>query len=105
MQKNRDISVIINETLDAFEGIQKAEASPFFFAKLMNRMEEMTDKTFLSKVFLWISRPKVAMAILMIFLMLNAFFVFHLFTHKDDAVNDYAAIQQSAYLEFNNYQP
>lgn len=105
MLKDRDISARIDETLDAFEGIQKAEASPFFYAKLLHRMEEMSDKTFLSKVFLWISSPRVAMAILMIFLMLNVFFVFHLFTHKDEVVNDYAAIQQSVYLEINNYQP
>lgn len=105
MHPKKDISAMANETLDAFDGLQRAEASPFFYSKLLQRMEDRADKSMLLKLFLLISRPQVAMAILLVFLILNAFFVFHLFTQKDESVNEYVAVQQTSYLEFNNYQP
>lgn len=104
MHRKANISIEIQETLDALHGIQRAETSPFFYTRLMAKLEK-TDKSLLGKIFIHLAKPKVALSILILVLFLNAFFVFHLFKSVDEPASEYVAVEQISYLEHNNYLP
>jgi hypothetical protein len=71
MKSEKDIRSRIEETLASLEGIQRAEASPFFFQKLQNRLTKEYQSTW-EIIGNFLSRPAVFGAILLAVLLSNA---------------------------------
>lgn len=62
----------INETLESLDGIQRAEPRPYFYARLMARMQR-DDKTIWEAMGSFIARPAVVAAGLCFIIVLNGF--------------------------------
>jgi hypothetical protein len=75
MINRNDIEKLVNETIDSFDGLQKAEPKPFMFTRIMARMNRK-DETILEKIVSLVSRPVVAFATVILFLAINAFVLF-----------------------------
>ena len=64
----------IQEIMDSLDGIQKAEAQPFLFTRIMGRMRK-EEKTADQVIYRLITRPALALAIGCFFIGLNTYFI------------------------------
>lgn len=76
MPKSKNISKQIEESLESLEGIKRASAGPFFYTRVRSLLER-SEKSFWEKTGFFLARPAIALAIVFITLLANAFFVFH----------------------------
>ncbi len=84
MKREKDIRNRIEETLNSLEGIRRAEASPFFYQKLQNRLNK-EDRSTWEIIGNFLSRPAVFGAILLAVLLSNASAIYQS-TQDDNAV-------------------
>lgn len=99
MQMEKDITSQIEAALNSLDGIQKAEPQPFFYTRLMARMEQI-DASPWNKWMVLLSKPAVSVAILSFFILLNGLMMFSQGSQDDDntsAANDYVVAQHSSY--------
>ena len=75
MQNKADIQRLIDETLESLEGIQKAEPRPFLFTRVMARINKEENSAW-EKLASLISRPAIAFATVILFLLINAFVIY-----------------------------
>lgn len=75
MKSNSEINRKIQETLDSFEGIQRASAPDFFFTRLQGRLYKETRSTW-ELVGSFITRPVVFATLLSLVLLTNFFVVY-----------------------------
>jgi hypothetical protein len=75
MNKQLDIGKKVNETLESLEGIQRAEAAPYFFTRVKARLER-DEKNIWETIGSLLARPAIAVAGLCVILALNAFILF-----------------------------
>lgn len=105
-----DIQQKIEEALKSLDGIQRAEPSPFFYTRLMARIEKKERNVWetLSGV---VSRPVVAFATLVLILFLNAVVLFRgAITGGQQAENQELSMaeeynQVTAYFDIESIQP
>ena len=71
MKSEKDIRNRIEETLASLDGIQRAEASPFLYQKVQNRLRR-EDRSTWEVIGNFLSRPAVFGAILLAVLLSNA---------------------------------
>jgi hypothetical protein len=86
MKNNRDLNKKIDETLLSLEGIQRAEASPFFFYKLQTSMQR-EEASLWEVVGNFITRPIVLACIFAAIVLMN-FSSFNNEENTDNAVVD-----------------
>jgi hypothetical protein len=72
MKRIPDIEQKITQTLESLEGIQKAEPSPFFYTRLIGRLQK-EQRTIWENISSYLSRPIVAIAGLCFIIVLNGF--------------------------------
>ena len=75
MDTNNNIERKIAETLESLEGISRAGAGHFFFAKLQNRMRSEQRSPW-EKIGSFITRPAIALAVLLFILLGNGAVVY-----------------------------
>ena len=75
MNKQHDLNNKVDEMLNSLDGIQRAEPQPFFYTRLMARMQR-NEKTLWETMGSFLSKPVIAMAGLCIILAFNGFVLF-----------------------------
>lgn len=103
MEQHTNIENQVDLTLNSLDGISKAEASPFFYTRLMAKMES-TPGNMWTRSIAFLAQPAVSLSLLFFFLILNGYLVFSSFEENDDmgGTQDYVA-QQISY--FDNLNP
>ena len=70
MTQKEKIQQEIEKTLQSLDGIQRAEANPFLFTRIQARMKKQRSSGW-ERTFSFISRPVVALAVLVIVMAVN----------------------------------
>lgn len=70
MNHKPDIDKLIEETLNSLDGVQRAEPRPFFFTRLQQKLENR-NKNLWEILGVFITRPVVAIAGVVLLLILN----------------------------------
>ena len=99
MQMEKDITQKVEAVLNSLDGIEKAAPQPFFYTRLMVRMEQVNESPW-NKWMQVISKPSVAVAILSLFILLNGVMLFSRSNQEEDnntSMNDYSLVQHSTY--------
>lgn len=84
----------INETLESLEGISRAQANPYLFQKVMNRMENMGKQVVTPVTIRW------ALATLALLVGINVFSILH--NHKTSSSYKGTKAFQSEYFSYIN---
>lgn len=71
----KDIQKLVDETLDSLDGIQPAGPKPFFYTRLLGRLQR-EQKTVWETMGSFMSRPLVVAAGLCVVLIMNGFILF-----------------------------
>lgn len=74
----------VEEALNSLEGIQKAEPQPFFYTRLMSRLQR-DQKTRWEVMGSFLARPVVVIACLCVVLVFNAFILFGHDAHTNNS--------------------
>jgi hypothetical protein len=74
MKTRPEVDKLVQEALDSLDGIQRAEPQPFFYTRLVGRLQR-DQKTIWETMGSFLSRPVVAFAGLFLILLLNVFIV------------------------------
>ena len=72
MNSRPDLEQKIKDTLDSLDGMQPAEPNPFFYTRLIGRLQR-EDKTVWEKMGSFLARPAVVVTGLCIIAVLNVF--------------------------------
>lgn len=90
-------------TLSSLDEVSRAEASPFFYTRLMAKMES-SPVSIWTKAISFLAQPAVSLSLLFFFLLLNGYLVFSSLEENEDlsSTQDYVA-QQISY--FDNLNP
>jgi hypothetical protein len=110
MKTRPEADKLVQEALDSLDGIQRAEPQPFFYTRLMGRLQR-DQKTIWETVGSFLSRPAVAFASLFLILLMNVFIVSKRDTDTNSSLpviveeiktdNDYV-IASSSSFEYEN---
>lgn len=92
----------MDEILDSLSGMEKAEPRPFFYTRLQARMAAETDPSPWGKAMAILSRPVVALATLVIFLLVNGFILFNKFERKTTVTEESYQALAMEYSEMNS---
>jgi len=106
MDGKKDISRLTDQVLNSLDGIQRAETQPFFYTRLMAKMETGSSNEW-NKWMSILSRPVVSLGILLVFLMINGYLIFSKMEAEKDvsmASSDYTVMQVS-YMDNNPELP
>jgi hypothetical protein len=106
MKSSKDIAQLTDQVMNSLDGIQRAETQPFFYTRLMARMESGELNAW-NRWMAYLSRPAVSLALLLVFLMINGYLIFSKLESQPDmsvASSDYAVMQVS-YLDPNPELP
>ncbi len=106
MKSSKDIAQLTDQVMNSLDGIQRAETQPFFYTRLMARMEggEMNGW---NRWMAYLSRPAVSLALLLVFLMINGYLIFSRLESEPEMsaiASDYAVMQVS-YIDPNPELP
>jgi hypothetical protein len=77
MPKKRLTDRQVDEILDSLSGMEKAEPRSFFYTRLQARMSAETDTSAWGRVVALVSRPAVALAMVVVFLLVNGYILFN----------------------------
>jgi hypothetical protein len=70
MKTNQAMKHDIEDILNSLDHIKKAEAPPYFYSQLLNRMEK-EQPSVISRALQLLSRPVIGISVLILFLVLN----------------------------------
>jgi len=99
MRTEKDITQQVEAVLNSLDGIERAAPQPFFYTRLMARMEQVDESPW-NKWMQLLSKPSVAVAILSLFIILNGVMLFSRSNQEEDnnsSINDYSLAQHSNY--------
>lgn len=82
MKTRPEVEKQVQAALDSLDGIQRAEPQPFFYTRLMGRLQR-DQRTIWETMGSFLARPAVAFASLFLILLLNVFIV----TQRDNEAN------------------
>ena len=71
----KDIQKLVDETLDSLDGIQRAEPKPFFYTRLIGRLQR-DQRTIWETMGSFLSKPLVVAAGLCVVLIMNGYILF-----------------------------
>src|SRR5512140_3277521 len=104
MQQYDDIQRQVDLTMNSLEGLSPAETRPFFYTRLSARMNAGYDNVW-TKSLAFLSRPAVALSILIVFLLVNGYLILsHIGPSEENIQQDYVA-QQISYFDTNTQTP
>lgn len=92
----------INEILNSLNGIQRAEARPYMYTRVMARMEE--ERSIWSHISSFIAKPVIAFSCLAAVIGTNLYFVLNKDNEEDTTVAASSTeVQEDTYNMNNNY--
>jgi hypothetical protein len=102
MKNKGDIEQQAEMIISSLDGIQRAETKPFFYTRLMARMEGGSANVW-SRWMAFLAKPAVSLALLLVFLLINGYLIFSkLQTRQDISAPGYDyAVTQISYLDAN----
>jgi len=92
MTSKEKIQQEIEQTLQSFEGVKRAEANPFLFTRIQARMAKK-DSVW-ERTFSFISKPAIAMAIVLLVMAVNGWAL--LGSNSNNAISDSANVSELA---------
>jgi hypothetical protein len=101
MQQHDDIQRQVNQTLGSLDGMLKAETTPFFYTRLMARMESGSDSIW-TKSLAFLARPAIALSILFVFLLINGYLIMSNLNQQEENIQQEYVAQQITYFETNS---
>lgn len=88
----------VDKTLNSLNGIGRAQASPYFYSHLVNRMEQQQAATQAGWL-QWFSRPAISISVLAVLVVLNVMAIRGMVLKQNSAAQASAA--QNFATEFN----
>ena len=73
MKKNNSKDEEIDEILNSLDGINKAEAPPFFYTRLQSKMQSRPATSKMALMLSFLGQPAFALASLSLFVLLNVY--------------------------------
>ncbi len=110
MEERKMISNRVEETLNSLDGIQKASPGPFFYTRVMARMEAEPQNLWES-VTAFLTRPYVIASVISFILLLNATAIFRsdadesLSQQSDISMVDEYKIASTSFYDYSNSEP
>ncbi len=104
MQHKEDLQKEIERTLNSFDGASRAQASPFFYTRLIGRMES-------GNISIWnrwvefLARPAVSLGILFVFLLMNGYLILNNLPQDEEPGQPEYVSQQITYFDTNTPTP
>lgn len=100
MINDQNIRREVERTMESLEGLKRAETDPFFYTRLMARLER-TETNVWNRWMEFLSRPAVSLGLLFLFLLMNGYLLVNRLSADDDQVtpgSEYVA-QQITYFD------
>lgn len=94
----------IEEIMNSLDGIQRAEAQPFLFTRIMGRMVK-EEKTADQVIYRLITRPALALAIGCFFIGLNTYFIVDRLQNNNASDTNQPLAAEYVQHDVNPYEP
>ena len=111
MEKDKPLDLRIEETLNSLDGIRKAGPGPFFYTRLVARMES-EEKNLWEIITAFIAKPYVIASVISFILLLNVSAVFrqadsmsNLTDQSDVSLVDEYQIASTSFYDYTNAEP
>ncbi len=110
MKENNLISKRVEDTLNSLDGLQKASPGPFFYTRVMARMET-EEQSVWSSLTSFFTKPYVVAGIISAMLLINATAVFQsdakdpLADQADVSMVDEYKIASTSFYDYTNTEP
>jgi hypothetical protein len=111
MEQNKSLDLRIEETLNSLDGLQKASPGPFFYTRVMARMEA-GEKNLWEVATAFITKPFVIASVICVVLLLNVTAVFrqaevspNLLDQADISLVDEYKIASTSLYDYTNAEP
>jgi hypothetical protein len=110
MESGKNIPGKVQQTIDSLDGLQRATPTPFFFTRVMARLQKEEMGGAWERVVYFLSRPAIAVATLVMIILLNAAAFYLPSTHGSSTIaeqnepsytDDYVAANNNFY-EYEN---
>lgn len=107
MKNNKNIpengaSAWADQVLESLDGMQRAQANPFLFTRVMARLEAETNGW--ERVAGWLSKPAFAFSAVVLFMAVNASVLLWSQNDREVAVAQKLTAEQALAAEFSNTQ-
>jgi len=102
MKSREQIQNEVERTLESLDGLERAETTPFFYTRLMARLETAPVGVW-NQWMAFIARPVVSLSILFLFLLMNGYLLINKISEENEQgpqASDYVA-QQITYFDNN----
>ncbi|MBC7827129.1 MAG: hypothetical protein H7122_05250 [Chitinophagaceae bacterium] len=111
MKQSESTENRVEETLNSLDGLQKASPGPFFYTRVMARMED-EQKNLWETITSYITKPFVIAAVISFVLLLNVSVVFResgvsadLADQPDISMVDEYTIASTSFYDYSNAEP
>jgi hypothetical protein len=101
MSKQVDIGKKVNDSLESFEGIQRAEPAPWFFTRVKAKLEREKHNIW-ETTGSYMARPAIAIAGILFILCVNAFILFEKDTTESTPAYTIQNTEEQIILAANN---
>lgn len=88
MSANDKINREVEQTLQSLDGMARASANPFLYTRIRAKMQQVENSRW-EKLFSFISRPVVAIALLLLIMAINGWVVFSSGSAKENIATEY----------------
>jgi hypothetical protein len=88
----------VESTLNSLDGLQPVGTDPFFYTRLIARMEA-TPPNFWARAAYFLAQPAVSLSILFFFLVLNGFLIFSAGQETEEGPHQEYVAQQISYFD------
>lgn len=89
----------LDAILNSLDGLEKAAPRPYFYTRLMSRMQVADENNSWSRAMQFISKPAIALGMTLIFLLINAYIIFNQFKQAPEPLEEST---QTLALEYNS---
>ncbi|WP_119079427.1 hypothetical protein [Chitinophaga alhagiae] len=94
MKQRRDIQQETEQAMRSLDGVQRAEPAPYFYTRLMARMQRARPADAWERLIALITRPSVAITAVVLILAANSFMFVSQMRHSSELV-EITALQQA----------
>ena len=111
MEKNKTLELQVEETMNSLDGIRQAGPGPFFYTRVMARLES-EEKNLWEMITAFIAKPVVIASVISFILLLNVTAVFReadsfsdLADQSDVSLVDEYQIASTSFYDYTNAEP
>ncbi|HEY8397243.1 MAG TPA: hypothetical protein VIK80_04840 [Flavihumibacter sp.] len=98
MNTDKHIENLVEQTLQSLDGLQTARANPHLYTRIRARLED--ERSTWSRIAAFLSKPVVAIALVLLVIALNVFTITSSRTESDENTDQLVAVAQDY-----NFQP